>query len=114
VRGLLAVWVLSATLAAQELPSRPRMPDAEMESYRALLQSFDQLFRAVRGAPAPPGKMPAVKPQPLFRAGDESCSIPLLSSLIPKIPMRTVPPPRAAEDAMASYLPAPPCPAPRP
>jgi hypothetical protein len=114
MRALLGVWVLSATLAAQDLPSRPRMPDAEMEAYRSLLYSFDQLFRAVRGAPAPPVKTPAAKPQPLFRTGDEACAIPLLSSLIHHAPMRIVPPPRAAEDGMASYLPAPPCPAPCP
>lgn len=113
MRLLLVAAVWSATLAAQDLPSRPRMPDAEIESYRSLLRSFDQLFRAVRGVPAPPGKLPAVKPQPLFRTGDEACSIPLLSSLLPRIPMRTVPP-RAAGDGMASYLPAPPCPAQRP
>ncbi len=115
MRLLLIAAVWSATLAAQDLPSRPRMPDAELESYRSLLRSFDQLFRAVRGVPAPPGRLPDLKPQPLFRTGDEACSLPSLSSLLPRISMRTVPPPpAAAEDGMASDLPAPPCPAPRP
>lgn len=112
MRTLLVACAFSVTLAAQDLPSRPRMPVAETESYRSLLRSFDELFRAVRGVPAPPVKIPAVEPQPLFHNGDEACSIPLLSMLIPSIPMRIVPPQRA-EDGMPAYLPAPPCPSKR-
>lgn len=112
MRTLLLGSMALGMLAAQDLPPRARMPQVEIESYRSALQSYDALFRALKGVRLPVVKPPAAQPKQLFKMEDKACSIPLISMLIPSIPIRTVPP-RDPQDGMPSYVPAPPCPAKR-